>query len=251
MTWSSHDLPKIVTTGVSAATSSRRFGSSVGPVRAMAGRAERRQPRGLPAHRPGRGEELDVLGVGARPAALDVGHAVLVEHPGDAQLVGERERDVLALGAVAQRRVVEDDRAGRAVGHAGTPRLERPRSTAVASSVVPTTTSPSSRVRRVGQVRGPPAVVERLAARPPRSPPPTSAPAERPAQQHRGRQDRPDRVRAVLARDVRRRAVDRLVQPERAVLGPPLARATPTAASRGCRRAPPPRRTGCRRTGSR
>ncbi len=28
MTWSSHDFPKIVTTGVSAATSSRRFGSS-------------------------------------------------------------------------------------------------------------------------------------------------------------------------------------------------------------------------------
>ena len=30
MTWSSHDFPKIVTTGVSAATSSRRFGSSPG-----------------------------------------------------------------------------------------------------------------------------------------------------------------------------------------------------------------------------
>ena len=30
MTWSSHDLPKIVTTGVSAATSSRRLGSSPG-----------------------------------------------------------------------------------------------------------------------------------------------------------------------------------------------------------------------------
>jgi hypothetical protein len=30
VTWSSHDLPKIVTTGVSAATSSRRLGSSPG-----------------------------------------------------------------------------------------------------------------------------------------------------------------------------------------------------------------------------
>ena len=32
VTWSSHDLPKIVTTGVSAATSSRRFGSSLGAL---------------------------------------------------------------------------------------------------------------------------------------------------------------------------------------------------------------------------
>ena len=61
-------------------------------------------------------EELDVLGVRARPAALDVGHAVLVEHPGDPELVGEAEGDVLALGAVAEGRVVEGDGAvGRCV----------------------------------------------------------------------------------------------------------------------------------------
>ena len=59
------------------------------PVRAVAGRAERGQLRGLPGHRPGGLEELDVLRVRAGPAALDVGHAVLVEHPGDPQLVGE------------------------------------------------------------------------------------------------------------------------------------------------------------------
>ena len=67
----------------------------------------------LPAELAGRREELDVLGVGARPAALDEREAVLVEHARDAQLVGERERDVLALGAVAEGRVVEDDRSGR------------------------------------------------------------------------------------------------------------------------------------------
>ena len=93
-----------------------------GPVGPVAGRAERGELGGLPAHRPGGREELDVLGVGARPAALDVGHPVLVEHARDAQLVGERQRDVLALGPVAQGRVVEDDRRVGALArsHAGT-----------------------------------------------------------------------------------------------------------------------------------
>ena len=110
MTWSSQDLPKIVTTGVSAATSSRRFGSS--SARFARWRVEPKAASFAvrPGHRAGRREELDVLRVGAGPAALDVGHAVLVEHPRDADLVGERERDVLALRAVAQGRVVQDDR---------------------------------------------------------------------------------------------------------------------------------------------
>src|SRR3989304_4362238 len=67
-------------------------------------------PGGGGGARGGGCEEFDVLGVGARPAALDVGHAVLVEHACDADLVGQRQRDVLALGAVAKGRVVEDDR---------------------------------------------------------------------------------------------------------------------------------------------
>ena len=46
--------------------------------------------------------------------------------------------------------------------------------------------------------------------------------AEREAQQHRRRQDRADRVGDVLAGDVGRGAVDRLVQPERAVRRPAL-----------------------------
>jgi hypothetical protein len=72
--------------------------------------AERRELRGLPALLAGRREELDVLGVRARPPALDEREAVLVEHPRDPQLVGQREGDVLALRAVAEGRVVEDDR---------------------------------------------------------------------------------------------------------------------------------------------
>src|SRR5207244_12217986 len=54
-------------------------------------------------------EELLVARVRARPAALDVVHAEVVEALGDAHLVLEREGDVLGLGAVAQRRVVELD----------------------------------------------------------------------------------------------------------------------------------------------
>ena len=249
VTWSSHDLPKIVTTGVSAATSSCRFGSSPARVRAVPGRAERGQLGRLPAHLPGRREELDVLGVGARPAALDVGHAVLVEHPGDAQLVGEREGDVLALRAVAQGRVVEDD---RAVGgaHAGTPALEplddgrRERGRPDHDEAVG---------RRRGHRRG------RRSASRRRAPRTTAASmalatSSRPSdsrKQHRGRQDRADRVRLVLAGDVRRRAVDRLVQPERAVRGPALAERGRRQHPERCRPARPPRRTGCRRTGSR
>ena len=54
-------------------------------------------------------EELDVLGVRARPAALDVVDAEGVEPLGDAQLVGDREGDAFALGAVAQGGVVDFD----------------------------------------------------------------------------------------------------------------------------------------------
>ena len=250
VTCSSHDLPKIVTTGVSAATSSRRFGSSVGRVRAMAGRAESRELRVLPAQRPGRGEELDVLGVRARPAALDVRHAELVEHARDPQLVGERERDVLALGTVAQGRVVEDDRRVVALGHAGTPASSRRRSTAAVAT-------PSSRRRRAVVARprdrrDPPSASRRRArARPPpRWPRPhprgraTAAAASPPTGSCRSgspcparRCPAPSRGSARTARTCRARSSAR--------------RATPRAACRASRPAPPPRPTGCRRTGSR
>ena len=57
----------------------------------------------------GTGEELDVLRVGARPAALDVVHAERVELLGDAQLVLDRGRDALDLQAVAEGRVEDLD----------------------------------------------------------------------------------------------------------------------------------------------
>src|SRR5664279_2777150 len=76
----------------------------------MAGGPERGQAGADPGHRPGGREELDVLGVGAGPATLDVGHPVFIKHARHAQLVGEGQGDVLALRAVAQGRVIEDDR---------------------------------------------------------------------------------------------------------------------------------------------
>ena len=58
------------------------------------------------------GEELGVLGVGSRPAALDEADAERVEVAGDRQLVGDGQRHPLALGAVAQRRVVDVEGVG-------------------------------------------------------------------------------------------------------------------------------------------
>ena len=55
----------------------------------------------------GPAEELGVLGVGARPAALDVADAEVVELPRDVQLVGDGEVEALLLGAVAQGGVVD------------------------------------------------------------------------------------------------------------------------------------------------
>ena len=94
--------------------------------------------------------------------------------------------------------------------------------TAVAKAVVPTTTSPSVGIGRVGQVGRPPAVGERAADRRLDRRGRIGLP-ERGPQQHRRRQDRADRVRDVASGDVRRRAVDRLVQAELPVVGPPLA----------------------------
>ncbi len=74
----------------------------------------------------------------------------------------------------------------------------------------------------VGKVAGPPAAVEGVAhggldSRR------GLIQTERQAQHHRGGEDRPDRVRLVLAGDVGRRPVDRLVQTERPVLRQPIA----------------------------
>src|SRR5437867_3286175 len=74
-----------------------------------AGRAEGRHLRVLQTETLDGAEELLVARVRARPAALDVVDAEVVEPLGDAQLVLEREGNVLGLRPVAQRRVVELD----------------------------------------------------------------------------------------------------------------------------------------------
>ena len=61
----------------------------------------------------GASEELDVLRVRARPAALDVVHAEVVELLGDAQLVVDRGRHALDLQAVAQGGVEDLDEVHR------------------------------------------------------------------------------------------------------------------------------------------
>src|SRR5207245_6989690 len=106
-------------------------------------RGELRRPPGHPA---GGLEELDVLGVRARPAALDVGHAVLVEHPGDPELVGEAQGDVLALGPVAERRVVEGD---GSVGRCGRHRSDPVVTVAVDMVTVGAATGVSGAARRI------------------------------------------------------------------------------------------------------
>ena len=73
-----------------------------------AGGAERRE-LGVPQVElvGGAAEELGVLGVRPRPAALDVADAQPVELLGDGQLVGDRQVESLLLGAVAQGGVVD------------------------------------------------------------------------------------------------------------------------------------------------
>ena len=98
-----------VTTGAPGVHAARATsGSSAAVDAGPAGRAERRQRRVLEVELVLRApEELGVLGVRARPAALDEPDAEVVEVPRDGQLVGDREVEPLLLGAVAQRRVVD------------------------------------------------------------------------------------------------------------------------------------------------
>ena len=79
-----------------------------------AGAAERRHPGPLQREIPQPPEELGVLGIGAGPSAFDAGHAEPVQRAGDLHLVVHRQGEALALGAVAERGVVELERGGRA-----------------------------------------------------------------------------------------------------------------------------------------
>jgi hypothetical protein len=89
------------TSACSSGSSSARLGPAGHPEGDQRGVVERELAVG------GAGEELGVLRVRAGPAALDVGDAELVHAAGDPQLVVDRQRHPLALGAVAQRRVVQ------------------------------------------------------------------------------------------------------------------------------------------------
>ena len=58
-------------------------------------------------------EKSDVLGIGARPAALDVVDPQFVELLGDADLVLDQKGDILGLGSVPQGGIVELDQTHR------------------------------------------------------------------------------------------------------------------------------------------
>ncbi len=73
-----------------------------GRVGGVSGRAERADGRAGPLDVARLLEEGLVLGVGAGPSALDHVDPKRVQAAGNAYLVAGRERDVLALGAVAE-----------------------------------------------------------------------------------------------------------------------------------------------------
>ena len=256
-TWSSQLLPKIVTTGVSAATRASRFGSV--SARLVRWRVEPKAARRrvLPVDRLGGGEEVDVLGVGARPAALDVGEAELVEPARDLDLVGEREDEALALRAVAQRRVVEDHRLAHSAACGDrVPSLQRaratraPPATASAMACVPTCFVPVRVACGRDQIGGAVAVgqgsgdrrLDRLGG---------VGLAERPAQHHRPGEDRGQRDWRCPCRrcPARSRGSARTGRAGRTPCA--ARRSRPRAACRASRPARWPRPRGCRRRGSR
>ncbi len=55
------------------------------------------------------GEKFDVLGIGPRPAALDVMNPEGIEFLGDPELINYRKIDACALAAIAQGRIVYFD----------------------------------------------------------------------------------------------------------------------------------------------
>ncbi len=103
------DFPTTVQTGVCASSSARRFSSSSGrlPARQVAPKAASlavRQRNSLAFD-----EELQILGVRPRPAAFDVRHSELVQFLGDPDFIFAGKGNSLALGSVAQGRIVDFD----------------------------------------------------------------------------------------------------------------------------------------------
>ena len=60
-------------------------------------------------------EELHVLGIGTRPAALDVVDSEFVQAPCNAQLVQSGQLEAFTLGAVTQSGVIEKDGLGHLI----------------------------------------------------------------------------------------------------------------------------------------
>ena len=76
-------------------------------VARVAGAAKRREFGVLQFQFPRALEKGHVLGIRAGPAAFDVVHSQFVEFPGDVELVFQGKRDVFALRAVPQSRIVD------------------------------------------------------------------------------------------------------------------------------------------------
>src|SRR5450759_3570235 len=108
----------------------------------MASRTEGGELRVLPLDRSGSREEVDVLRIRTRPAALDVSKAELVQSTGDLDLVRERDDQAFALRSIAQGCVVED----YAITHRGPAFADCSRAATTASpiSCVPTGRSPAA-----------------------------------------------------------------------------------------------------------
>ena len=94
----------------------------VGRDSGAAGAAERRQPGVFESRRFRQLEKTQVLGVRAGPSAFNVVDADVVQAQGDLELFLGAEGDVLALGAVPECRVVNEDRFHRCLHRGGKPR---------------------------------------------------------------------------------------------------------------------------------
>ena len=99
----------MVTTGVPASMSRRTWSSCSTATPFLPRGTECREPRIFEFFPFGLGEELDVLGIAARPAAFNVMDPERIELLGDAEFVRNREIDAFALRAVAQGRVIDFD----------------------------------------------------------------------------------------------------------------------------------------------
>ena len=92
-------------------TSTLPAGRRVDPKATRSAGLERQLARGA-------AEELGILRVRLRVATFDPAHTEPIELFGNAQLVLDRQRDAFELRTVAQRRVEDVDRLGRAGGPA-------------------------------------------------------------------------------------------------------------------------------------